>query len=63
VPGVDDRDALRATPVVHGEQVSAGQREQILDAMGSEPLRHEAPAVQLLGGLLDRRLGGHSYFS
>ena len=56
VPGVDEVDPLRPAPVVDREEVTAGQREELRDAVGLQAPRDEAAAVDL-GGLL--RLGPH----
>ena len=55
VAHVHDVDALLAAAVVDREEVAAGQREELRDARGSQPLRDEPTAVDLL--LLG--LGGH----
>ena len=58
VADVDDVDALRAAAVVDREQVAARQREQLRDAVGLQPPRDEAPAMQagrLLGLRAHRR--------
>ena len=58
VADVDDVDALLAAAVVDREQVAAGEREQLRDAVRLEALRHQAAAVQG-GGLLGLGLGAH----
>ena len=62
VASVDQVDALVAAAVVKREEVSAGQREQLRDAVRLQPPGGEQPAVRmlLLGCLLRsgaRRLG------
>ena len=48
---VDDVDALGPAAVVDREQVPAGQREQLADAVGLQAARDQAAAVQSVVGL------------
>ena len=58
VADVDDVDALLAAAVVDREQMTAGEREQLRDAVRLEALRHQAPAVEG-GRLLSLGFGAH----
>lgn len=50
VTGVHHADAFVQTAVVDGLDVAAAERENVVDALSLECLRHQAPAVNLCHG-------------